>query len=333
MLTKVLHFNSLVLIPSIYCNSRCDHCYPECGPGKKVRWDIELLRRVIREASQLANLRKSIHIAGGEPFLFYPDLLTIARYAQQYGFRCSTTTNGFWGGRRASARTKVAELLDAGLYRIELSCDSFHQKYIPLRCVKNCIAALREKNVYTTLRVITTRKHQIDETIRKLRVDELDGLDVVGSPVVPTGRAKRTIHASEYYLSDRGAYAGRCSDSLNLTVKEDGNVAPCCAGADVTPFLSIGNVRQKSIIQIAKEAEWNIIVKQLVYGGPASFFKVIRDAGLKERTERRYTNICHACCDLFSDPEIVAILSEYAQKEERERVRRMFGQMLLRKQR
>lgn len=306
-----LKFNSLVLIPSDHCNISCKHCAPECGPSSRRPWDVLLFKQCIADASKITSLTKSIHFAGGEPFLYFQQLLELARHAQEYGFSISAVTNGFWGTNQCRAAEQISYLVDAGLYRMELSTDSFHQEFISIETIKGAIKVLKRAGVRTILRVVTTRKHMIDETMRQLNLDleDLDGLEIVGSPLVPVGRARVAVQKEEYYLSPSGR-VGACSTILNLTVRADGNVFPCCAGSEINSGLSLGNINNMPLDLIAILNEWNMLIKKLVYQGPASFFSLLQENGLAHKIKLEYTNICHVCTELFGDPEVVSAIKQ-----------------------
>lgn len=130
------------------------------------------------------------------------------------------------------------------------------------------------------------------------------------------GRALTAIDENEYYLNENGS-KGNCSDSLNLTIRADGHVAVCCAGSDLTESLWIGNINTSSINSIAEMVEWNILIKKLVHQGPSSFFEILRNAGLEYKIKKSYTNICHACYELFNDPDVVREVRKWIQETQR----------------
>jgi pyruvate-formate lyase-activating enzyme len=299
-----LTFNALVLIPSDHCNITCRHCAPECGPKLKHAWDVDMLRRCIADAAKIPNLYKSVHFAGGEPFLYYKQMLELCRHAKQNGFVSTLVTNGFWGKNKDRATAMFRSLAEADLVRVELSTDIFHQEYIPLTVISRAIEVLKDLGIAITLRVITTRKHTVDHTIAGLSADLLDGVEIMGSPVVPTGRALTAIPHDEYYLCEAGAL-GCCDTLLNLTVRPDGGVFPCCAGSEQNPSLSLGNICELPIDVIVRNAERNLMVKRLVHSGPAAFFPILHEAGLAHKLDAQYTNICHLCTQVFADPELV----------------------------
>jgi MoaA/NifB/PqqE/SkfB family radical SAM enzyme len=307
----MLRYHSLVLIPSDHCNISCRHCAPECGPAVRHPWDVQLLERSITEAARIPNLRKNIHFAGGEPFLYFAQMLQLARHAHRHRFHCSIVTNGFWGVNETRAAGMIASLVEQGLRRVEISVDHFHLEFLPARTIRQALAILKRAGVFVCMRVVTTRKHQVDETLRQFTPDDLDGVEVNASGLIPTGRAVREVDANEYYASPEGAY-GSCSGFLNLTIRPDGNVGPCCAGGESTPSLSLGNVHSAPLDAIVKDAEQNLFLKQVVEEGPSSFFEPLRNAGLEHKIRSEYTSICQACSELFRDAEVLQAISSGA---------------------
>jgi MoaA/NifB/PqqE/SkfB family radical SAM enzyme len=312
-----LQFNALVLIPSDHCNITCRHCAPECGPKLKHAWDVEMLRQCITDAAKIPGLMKSVHFAGGEPFLYFTQMLELCRHAQKNGFVGTLVTNGFWGKNKERAKGMFTKLVEAGLVRVELSTDVFHQEHLPMGVIRSAIEVLKELGIAISLRVITTKKHPVDETICQLSLDLIDGIEIMGSPVVPTGRALTAIASDEYYLSETGAI-GCCDMMLNLTVRPDGGVFPCCAGSEQNPSLALGNIRELLIDVIVRNAERNLMVKRLVHSGPASFFPILAQAGLAHKIDSQYTNICHLCSQVFADPQLVEVISTHMLALQRE---------------
>jgi len=138
-------------------------------------------------------LEKCIHFAGGEPLLYFDKVLEAAKHGKELGFKISIVTNGFWAYSVDRAREQIRQLKAAGLYRVELSSDHFHQKFIPIETIQNAIQILKQFEIPTILRVVTTKKHMIDETLKKLRVEDLDGLSVSGSPMVPNPDSRTEV--------------------------------------------------------------------------------------------------------------------------------------------
>lgn len=121
------------------CNLRCVYCMPEEGLEFLPRSQIltyEELARVARVAHGLGVQR--VRITGGEP-LVRRDIETFVGLLSQIGFDdLSMTTNGIGFERRAE------RLADAGLRRINLSCDSLKpDRFGAIRRRGNLEAVLR----------------------------------------------------------------------------------------------------------------------------------------------------------------------------------------------
>ena len=278
---------------------------------------MELLKKCISDATKIPNLTKRIHFAGGEPFLYFEQMLEVCRHAQGCGFVHSLVTNGFWARKPQRASEMFERLKRLGLCRVELSTDVFHQEFLPMWIVSNAIKVLKAVGIPITLRVVTTRRHSVDTVLRQLTPDDLDDIEIVGSPVVPVGRATYAVPKDEFYLSPSGAH-GSCDTLLNLTVRSDGNVYPCCAGSEENPSLSLGNIVNFPIDTLVRNAEINLMIRRLIHAGPSSFFALLSAEGLAHKIRSEYTNICHACTELFADEEVVDAIRRQIGAEERQ---------------
>jgi hypothetical protein len=305
-----LSFNALVLIPSDHCNIKCRHCAPECGPSLKSAWNVDLLKKCITDAAKLENLQKRLHFAGGEPFLYFPQMLELCAHARSSGFASTVVTNGFWAKKPERAKGMFRRLADAGMFSVELSTDIFHQEHIPIVIIRQAIQVLKSTGLSIVLRVVTTRRHTVSDTMRQFSTDDLDGIEVLGSPAVPMGRALLEVQDEEFYRSVDGA-RGCCERLLNLTVRSDGSVFPCCAGSEENPSLALGNLSDAPLDALVRRAELNLTIKRLIHSGPASFFDLLRTVGLGHKIRPSYTNICHACTELFGDDEVVAVINRF----------------------
>jgi len=121
------------------CNLRCVYCMPEEGLEFLPRGQIlsyEELARVARVAHALGVRR--VRITGGEP-LVRRDIETFVGFLAAIGFDdLSMTTNGIGFERRAQ------RLADAGLRRVNISCDSLRpDRYAAIRRRGNLAAVLR----------------------------------------------------------------------------------------------------------------------------------------------------------------------------------------------
>jgi MoaA/NifB/PqqE/SkfB family radical SAM enzyme len=110
----------------------------------------------IKQVSEIEGFN-TISITGGEPFLYYKDLLEIIKTANSYKFNVTCGTNGFWAKTEEIAGQKLDELISAGLNYLSISVDAFHSKYVPIENIRNILRAARERDISVRLTCIITK--------------------------------------------------------------------------------------------------------------------------------------------------------------------------------
>ena len=308
-----IHYNALVMEITNRCNARCRICYQSAGEQPcPQRIDLEAAKRCIREAAELETVGSRFHLAGGEAYLYPEDCFTLFRTARDAGFTMiSTTTNGFWGRTLEKAREMCARMKESGVSSIELSADYWHGEFIPAESMSNCLRACREAEIEINLRLLTTKKHSMQEALQRLSQDAVAGSHVITSGIVfATGRAAEVLEPEEFYEM-KGSIAGNCHDCLNLTVTSFGEVFPCCAGSDICRDFNFGNIREQSIRDIAAGMNKNPILRQLVFLGAGSFLPLLQRAGVDFSTENCFS-MCQLCNRIFGSPTYLqAIRAEF----------------------
>ena len=159
MLEQPIKFKSIVIETTNICNASCMMCYQDSSPkGSKINGiktlPLEKIKKILKHAISLQYLDSAVHFAGGETFLHWEKTLEIIKYSKKLGFlEISATTNGFWAKNNRTLPKKVTELKNAGLSRIELSFDYWHNIYIEQETIENCIIAFHEVGLPLTLRL------------------------------------------------------------------------------------------------------------------------------------------------------------------------------------
>jgi hypothetical protein len=87
-----------------------------------------------------------IHLSGGEPFGNWPRLIEICRRAKEAGLGPleKVETNAFWAGDAAIVRDRARELDDAGMGKLCISADPYHQQFVPIRRCRIAAATAAE---------------------------------------------------------------------------------------------------------------------------------------------------------------------------------------------
>lgn len=309
-----LTFKSLAVSITTQCNAKCEMCYQSAGPKGSDILGMHTLsknevEKVIREAVNIKTLEKRFHLAGGEAFLKINDLFYLFGIAKDSGFiNISTTTNAYWAKNLDMAKKVCKKARLKGLTSMEISWDYWHMKYISPDAINNCLKACAKYDIQSKLRILTTHSHSVAEALESLSPEAIACVhEIISCPVFPIGNATRNVDPLDiYYSSD---LSGNCHGTLNLTINALGNVYPCCAGSDVTNGLTFGNIRKNSIIDIVKEMQNSRLLRALVFMGVGTFIPILEEFGVK--MEKKYSNVCHICFEIFSKRERYEIVRDY----------------------
>jgi hypothetical protein len=120
-----MQLHGLHILLTYTCNYECDHCFVWGSPGQSGTFSLAHLEDVLRQAEEAESIRE-IYFEGGEAFLYYPILVEAVGRAKEKGFWTGIVSNGYWATGLYEACTWLQPLVDAGLDRLETSCDQYH---------------------------------------------------------------------------------------------------------------------------------------------------------------------------------------------------------------
>ncbi len=165
-----------------------------------------------------------------------------------------------------------------------------------------------------TLRTLSSRSHDMLEALEGFQDDDLLGLIIGNGRVQPVGRGASNVPMSDVYLA--GGVHGCCELQLNLTIGPNGNVYPCCAGADMTDSLSCGNVHTDSLPEAVMKMRTEAVLREVIHGGTGQLIPVIEELGFGDRLLPEYSSICHLCWDVFRQDDLAEALREHYQEKQ-----------------
>jgi pyruvate-formate lyase-activating enzyme len=309
-------FDSVAFHLTDRCNISCAHCMPDSGPTRRTTMAGPDLAAWLEALVAMGRTRK-ICLTGGEPFVV-PELLDLAsRVAQRAGIECAVMTNGSWGSSVAGAK-RILERFD-GITKIGLSTDHFHREFVPSEKIRNVIEACRElgKQVLVRVAYLDEAEEEVSTTVQQLGGCAAHLVDLEAQPVVHLGRARRRFGRSDLFQMPPEALADACRVADTPVVTPDGDVFACCGPSmQMHPdsALRLGSLRERSMRQIASEAESNTILHFVRAIGPRELLQELLDRDAAIELERP-AHICELCAACFSTVDARRLVTAVAAEE------------------
>ena len=274
------------------CNAACRHCLYMSNPKKNSLMSVEDARRYFAEFSQLGLKGNVLHIAGGEPFMYYDRLLAIVKTAGEVGMTPlrMVETNGFWCRSMELAKERFQELKEAGMPRIFFSADVYHQEFVPVEYLRIGIEAANA--VFGEENVPVRHKSFVDAPKDVSHVP--DAIRQSGERI-----AGRAAEALAQYLEHKPveSFADvNCERELHphqmqqVHLDPDGLVFPSkCAG------IILLDAQKRSLSEAVKLGEYshNPIMEILLHRGPVGLLKLAEEHGYTPAPG--YVSKCHLC--------------------------------------
>ena len=291
------------LILTYWCNCRCAICYLNCGPNQGTSFmSISDALAHWKGIEDMAAPAAKVHLTGGEPFANWPALLAILQAAHAQGLTAhELETNAFWCTDPQQVSQRCLQLDQVDLGRLVVSCDLYHQRYVPFQHVKLLVHVARDVLGPDRVRI----------RWRDFFANPVDISDL--SPKQSRQAYRHAWHSHHDRLTGRAAeeiapllelhrasnFAGQnCRKPLlvgrHVHIDPDGNVIPgVCAG------LVVGNARKKTLPQL-----WDLllgtedqILQTLIQQGPYGLVPIAARLGYQNDQEG-FAGKCHLCAHL-----------------------------------
>lgn len=300
MPVKYWSFAGLMLTD--WCDAKCASCYLGCSPAGRREMTVEAALGYWRSLQEASPHGCRIHLSGGEPFGDWPRLIELARRARSEGLGPleKVETNAGWAVETAAVRDRLRELDAAGLGKLVISCDPFHQQFVPIdRCR---LAARLAEEVLGPGRVQVRWRDWLAAGFDTFSLDEASRRELFAE-AARSGRDRLNGRAAEVLaplLDGRppDAFAGdACRDALlrskHVHVLPDATLmAGTCAG------LRLGDLAGGSAgalwRTLYEDHARRPVLSVLASGGPHALYRRARAAGYPPRTGG-YATKCHLC--------------------------------------
>jgi len=300
----VKYWSRAGLVLTYWCNARCPSCYLCCSPDRQEKMTVEEAISYWRGLVDASIHGCRIHLTGGEPFGDWPRLIAIARRAkaESLGPLEKVETNAFWADHPSLVRRRLRELDEAGMIKLVISADPYHQQFVPIERCR--LAAKTAEEVLGKSRVQVRWRDWLEGGFDTDRLDErerrrLFARYATGGRDRFNGRAAELLTRELRYRAAEEFADKPCKDRLlrskHVHVGPAGEIMPgVCAG------IVLGWASRESIPQIwrrlASDYPRRTIVGTLAEKGPVGLLPEARDSGFRPQTG--YASKCHLCWDI-----------------------------------
>ena len=292
------------------CPLNCRHCIISSSPKETEKMRPETARALIE---QVGDFTDTVCFTGGEPMLYYNELLPLIQQARALGLKVTMVTGCGWvsPAKAEIARERIEGLKEAGLSALCVSWDVYHEEYSPAEKALIVIEHAQQIGLPVTVRGVISAdgaKPAIEEKLVQINVtyEKVD--------VIRLGHAS-TLPEHHFKFSDQ-VERGGCSTVLSPTVEPDGNVYACCGPSRSSKAgspLVLGNVNTESLTEILARGTVDPVLEAIYRVGPYGLYHLLKDdprflAALPRR--KQYTGICELCLDVCDTPAVVTQLRE-----------------------
>jgi hypothetical protein len=276
-----VHLTGLHLLLTYRCTYECDHCFVYSSPEAEGTMTLHLAKDAVRQAAELGTVEE-VWLEGGEPFLYFPILREVVRYASSLKLETGIVTNAYFAETVEDALVWLSPLKDAGLTRLSVSDDDFHSEKFP------------HSPVVRNIREAAQRLGLAADTICMERPGSAGSVNAKGEPITG-GTIRFRGRAVETMSSEAGTLEPWCTfhecpdedwdDVGRLHLDPYGNLFSCQG-------IVFGNLHRQSLADVVKTyaPQNHPIIGPLRQGGPA---ELVDTFDLALRLE--FHDACHLC--------------------------------------
>ena len=293
-------WNSGGILLTYWCNAACADCYENSSPRKSRVMPVEDAREYLKELKLLGCNGSGFHFAGGEPFRSYKHLIACFKEAEAAGMLPldKLETNGFWCTDDELVRERLTEIKGLGLIELLVSCDVFHQEFVPIERVRRAVRIGKEILGEEGVRVRFWEFFQ--DPIDVMKLTEEQKLDVFREELKqrPERIVGRAAKALSRFVERRpkDAFAnsgcpGPILQSRHIHIDPYGNVFPSgCSG------LILINAKKRRLSEVHEMFQYHDrpVLKTLIENGPVPLLEEAIQHGFQDDSEG-YASKCHLC--------------------------------------
>jgi len=125
---------NLCLLYTLKCNYKCAHCITRSNNRYRSKIGISSSKKIIRAFKKTG--LKAVTLAGGEPFLFFEDMVKLVDFCRKNNLFVNIVTNAFWAEDINKTERILKKLNPKGKVNLYVSFDEFH--YAQTKFEKYC---------------------------------------------------------------------------------------------------------------------------------------------------------------------------------------------------
>lgn len=298
------------------CNVQCRMCCFSCGPTRDEMVPFSTVEHLIEQVVAYRDAGhpglKTIAFSGGEVTLQFDELLALIAIAHSHGFRTTFTTNGSWAVNQERANDYVGRCKEAGLSKLSLSFDNFHEESIPVERIANVLRAVKHYSIPCDMGSIITHSQSDLSSLFGALGELLIGVRHVISPCLPVGAAVEGVPYEDYildpYILERDTH---CMDIDTIAIYPDGSAYPCCSQMGRIDALYLGNAFKEDFEMICRHYNANLYIRIIRKYGLSWFADVARREGYADYAKFPLINLCDLCAKMLSDETLLHILEPH----------------------
>ena len=298
---------SLIFLFTLHCPLECDHCIVDSSPRRKEGLANDFVLNAIDEAAAAGIT--SVGFTGGDPFSRRDDLAAFVRKAKTYSMDVMVVTSAFWARSEALAVRHLSRV--EGIDLLGLSTDVYHHRFTPLANITNAIRAAKQCRIPVELQVVYTEDEQV-ESIREALGDDLAGVQVRRQKLWPVGRAAKYQAAALKTAPNLDDLDMTCPMGAPV-ITPDRKLKGCCSSllnlGSQNPLI-LANLEEQTLKAALFEGTRMKHYQFLRTFGLSPVVELIRRADKADMLAAKYTDACHLCHDIHSQPPLAALIRE-----------------------
>ncbi len=291
------------------CNLNCAHCAVNASPYGEKKMRVDDAIKCISAASDFG--AQYISIAGGEPFLVFDELCSLARFCKGRGLRFNTFSNAFWAVNIPEARRFLAPLRESGLSSLHLSLDCFHIKEgVSEQNLVNIASVSKDLGVEVVINVLQAEGGRVNDSHIK-RLFKNYNVKFEHEFVMPMGRAAHIPGAIMGEKENPDILRRGCRSYSSPVISPEGNVFACDGAyllAQPGNPLFLGNIHKEPIIGIFKKFCESKVLKYISTFGPQGVGDFVNSDGAFIVSNG--SAVCKFCCNILNSKDGADLAAE-----------------------